>query len=205
MAEGTRSRVMEETVNKVQADQEAMRQELDGVVSAIASLQQSINELIKRSDIGPGNMKKPVGFKSDEGHHGPGSSILGRHKPAPVYLARFNGEHPERWLAHAARYFEFYDIPERDRLTISSFYLDDSAADWYDWLHRHQRICTWEAFTVALLKRFRSTDFEEPEGLLAKLQQTSSVADYRSRFEAISNRTMALPVEFLISCWISGL
>ncbi|KAJ0614111.1 putative retrotransposon gag domain, aspartic peptidase domain superfamily [Helianthus annuus] len=204
MAEGTRARTMEETVKGVQTDQKAMRQELDGVVTAIASLQHSINELIKRSDGGSG-MKKPVFLKPTSGPDGEGTSVLGRHKPAPVYLARFSGDHPERWLAQAGRYFEFYDIPERDRLTISSFYFDDAAADWYDWLHRHHQISSWEAFTVALLKRFRSSDFEEPEGLLAKLQQTTTVADYRSRFEAISNRTMPLPVDFLIRCWISGL
>lgn len=205
MADGTRSRVMEETVKGVQAEQQAMRQELDAVVTAIGSLQQSINELIKRSDSGTSSSKKPLGFKSTGGPDGAGSSILGRHKPAPVYLARFNGDHPERWLAQAVRYFAFYEIPEADRLTISSFYLDDAAADWYDWIDNQHLISNWEAFQVALLKRFRSSDFENPAGVLAKLQQTSSVADYRSRFEATSNRTMPLPVEFLISCWISGL
>ncbi|KAJ0524209.1 putative nucleotidyltransferase, Ribonuclease H [Helianthus annuus] len=182
-----------------------MRQELDGVVTAIASLQQSINELIKRSDTGTSHSKKPSFYKASTDPDGDGSSIMGKHKPAPVYLARFNDENPERWLAQASRYFEFYEIPELDRLTLSSFYLDDDAADWYDWLRRHHRVTNWEGFTAALLKRFRSAEFEEPEGLLAKLYQNSTVADYRSKFEAISDRTMPLPEEFLISCWISGL
>ncbi|KAI3742689.1 hypothetical protein L1987_60382 [Smallanthus sonchifolius] len=201
MAEATRARVLEDTVKGVQDNQKAMRQDLDGVVSAIASLQQSITELIKRTDLNSGEYKK----KSPVLQEGEGTSVLGRHKPAPVYLARFNGENPERWLAQASRYFEFYSISVKDQLTIASFYLDDTAADWFDWLQRHHQITTWDAFTIALLKRFRSSDLEEPEGLLAKLHQTSSVADYRSRFEAISNRTMPLPVEFLIRCWISGL
>ncbi|KAM0065899.1 putative nucleotidyltransferase, Ribonuclease H [Helianthus debilis subsp. tardiflorus] len=205
MAEGTRFKTLEESVRNVQHDQTALRQELDGVVTAIASLQQSINELIKRSDAGPSGMKKPEPHRGFSGSDGEGLSILSKHKPAPVYLARFNGEQPERWLAQAGRYFEFYSIPVLDRLTIASFYLDDAAADWYDWLCRHHRVTDWESFAAALLKRFRSTDFEEPEGLLAKLYQSSTVADYRSKFESISNRTMPLPEEFLISCWISGL
>ncbi|KAK1423204.1 hypothetical protein QVD17_18500 [Tagetes erecta] len=202
MADGTRTRVTEESLKNVE-EQMVMRQELDGVVQAISALQSSINELIKRSDVHTG--KKTTGVKLDMAVAGEGSGILGRHKPAPVYLARFNAENPERWIAQANRYFTFYNISEADRLAISSFYLDDSAADWFDWLQRHNQISAWDAFTGALTKRFRSSDVEAPEGLLAKLVQITTVADYRSRFEAISNRTMPLPVEFLVSCWISGL
>ncbi|KAD4586071.1 hypothetical protein E3N88_23672 [Mikania micrantha] len=201
MADGTRARIMEESIKVVQEDQKVMRQELNAVVVAMTSLQSSINELIKRTESRSG--KKPIG--SNRGHDSDGVGVLGRHKPAPVYLARFNGEHAERWVAQANRYFEFYNIAESDRLAISSFYLDDAAADWYDWLQRQKQISTWEVFTTSLTKRFRSIDLEEPEGLLAKLVQTTTVADYRSQFEAISNRTIPLPVEFLISCWISGL
>lgn len=201
MAEGIRALVLEDTAKTVQDDQKSMRHDLDSVVTAIASLQKSVNELIKRTDSSSDEHRKNPGFKSD----GEGSNILGRHKPAPVYLARFNGNNPDRWLAQASRYFEFYSIAEKDKLTISSFYLDDVAADWFDWVQRHHQMATWDEFKTALSKRFRYTDLEEPEGLLAKLHQTSSVADYRARFEAISNRTMSLPVGFLISCWISGL
>ncbi|KAM0022960.1 putative retrotransposon gag domain-containing protein [Helianthus debilis subsp. tardiflorus] len=184
MADGTRARVMEDTVKDVQENQKSMRLELDAVVTAIGSLQHSINELIKRSDAGTSNSKKQSHFSPTGFTDGDGSSIIGRHKPALVYLARFNDKHPERWLAQASH---------------------DAAADWYDWLQLHQRISTWDAFTEALTKRFRPNDLEKPEGLLAKLQQTSTVADYQAQFEAISNRTMPLPVGFLVSCWISGL
>ncbi|KAD4586659.1 hypothetical protein E3N88_24260 [Mikania micrantha] len=134
------------------------------------------------------------------------ASIFGRHKPAPINLPRFSGSHPERWVAQANRYFDFYRIPPEERLLISSFYFDDAAADWYDWVNRHSQIPTWKAFTEAIVIRFREKSLEQPEGLLAKLQQTSTVEEYRQRFEEISNRTtVPLPPEFLISCYISGL
>ncbi|KAL3356867.1 hypothetical protein AABB24_017502 [Solanum stoloniferum] len=44
-----------------------------------------------------------------------------------------------------------------------------------------------------------------PEGRLSKLLQMSAVAEFRTRFEAISNETVHLPDEFLIRCFISGL
>ncbi|KAD7117887.1 hypothetical protein E3N88_05155 [Mikania micrantha] len=134
------------------------------------------------------------------------ASIFGRHKPAPINLPRFSGSHPERWVAQANRYFDFYRIPPEERLLISSFYFDDAAADWYDWVNRHSQIPTWKAFTEAIVIRFREKSLEQPEGLLAKLQQTSTVEKNRQRFEEISNRTtVPLPPEFLISCYISGL
>ncbi|KAK5844119.1 hypothetical protein PVK06_000254 [Gossypium arboreum] len=55
------------------------------------------------------------------------------------------------------------------------------------------QLIAWTAFIDALVKHFRSGDLKEPEKLLAKLQQVSTVSDYRSRFEAITNRTMYLP------------
>ncbi|KAD5803510.1 hypothetical protein E3N88_14870 [Mikania micrantha] len=130
---------------------------------------------------------------------------MGRHKPAPVQLPRFFGDNPERWLAQAAWYFSFYKIPQSDQLSVASFYLDDVASDWFDWMHRQFKLTDWNSFSLALAKRFRSHDLEEPEGQLAKLLQTSSVADYRNRFEEISNRSMSLPPLFLIRCFISGL
>ncbi|XP_076934963.1 uncharacterized protein LOC143601442 [Bidens hawaiensis] len=132
MADGTRARVMEDTVKGVQEEQRAIQNELDGVVSA-----------------------------SHLSSNGAGSSILGRHKPAPVYLARFNGVHPERWVAQASRYFELYSIPDLDRLIISSFYLDEAAADWYDWVQRYHQISTWNAFTEVVKRHFRSNDLEK--------------------------------------------
>ncbi|KAJ0810360.1 putative nucleotidyltransferase, Ribonuclease H [Helianthus annuus] len=218
MADGTRSKVLEDNLKLVQEAQFVLRKDVDSLLTFMVEQKTSsskqeamLQELLARStprfqkqhqDDGSGSSG---GGSSGVFDHHDGYSILGRHKPAPVQLPRFTGDHPERWVAQALRYFDFYSISEADRLTIASFYLDSEAADWYDWFQRHHHLTGWQDFTVALIKRFRSHDLEEPEGLLAKLQQSTTVADYRSRFEAISNRTMALPPVFLIQCFISGL
>jgi hypothetical protein len=86
-----------------------------------------------------------------------------------------------------------------------SLYLDDEAADWYGWMSRHSQLAGWRSFTDVMVQRFHVRDLEDPEGLLAKLQQTSTVADYRHRFKELSTRTMPLPPAFLVCCLISGL
>ncbi|KAD3066393.1 hypothetical protein E3N88_34273 [Mikania micrantha] len=191
MAEGTRLKVLDEGLKSLQDSHDVLRKDVDHISMALT-------EILARLPTRP----------SETSHTGEGSSgdsVLGRHKPAPVQLPRFSGDNPERWLAQAARYFSFYKIPQSDQLSVASFYLDDVASDWFDWMHRQFKLTDWNSFSIALVKRFRSHDLEEPEGQLAKLVQTSSVADYRNRFEAISNRSMALPPLFLIRCFISGL
>ncbi|KAH1130050.1 hypothetical protein J1N35_001428, partial [Gossypium stocksii] len=55
----------------------------------------------------------------------------------------------------ADHYFTFHNIHEQDRLTISSFYLDDAAAKWYDWMYQNKQLSGWTHFTVALTKQFQ--------------------------------------------------
>uniref|UniRef100_A0A251UYX9 Putative retrotransposon gag domain-containing protein n=1 Tax=Helianthus annuus TaxID=4232 RepID=A0A251UYX9_HELAN len=187
------------------------KQAVNKLASSLEDTKQAVNKLCVQ--VGLLAKQRPLNdavfsCKTTSYTGSPGSSsfsIFGQHKPAPINLPRFVGSHLERWVAQANRYFDFYNIPTEERLLIASFYLDEAAADWYDWLERHARLSTWPAFTAAIIQRFRVKTLEQPEGLLAKLQQTSTVEDYRQCFEEISNRTtVALPQEFLISCFISG-
>ncbi|KAD2269221.1 hypothetical protein E3N88_41524 [Mikania micrantha] len=212
MADGTRFRVIDDNIKALQdfQKQSAVSQsELQSEVSLIATSLEDTKKIMNKVLVRLDSLTPKEKFKHTE--HGPnssgneGSSILGRHKPTPIYLPRFSGTHPERWVAQANRYFDFYSIDDTDRLTISSFYLDDVAADWYDWLCRHSKFHGWKQFTADVIQRFKARDLEEPEGILAKLQQTSTVEEYRTRFEEVSTRTIELPAAFMVSCFVSGL
>jgi hypothetical protein len=218
MAEGTRlkglddgfkalqdsHKQMQASQDQLHLDQKEVRADVNLIATSMEDQKKTMNKLlVQLSQLMPKHKHRDDG-PSDDILTG-GFSVIGRHKPAPVNLPRFAGTHPERWVAQAGRYFNFYSIVENDRLTIASFYLDDEAADWFDWMSRNDRFVDWSNFTAALIQRFRAKDLESPEGLLAKLTQTSTVADYRHQFEEISNRSMVLPSPFLISCFISGL
>ncbi|KAF5775135.1 putative nucleotidyltransferase, Ribonuclease H [Helianthus annuus] len=204
MADGTRLKTLDSDVKALQDGQAQTTKTVDQLLASQARQEKLLAEVVAQLSRMPGKTPDldPSGSHT---HRSDGYSVLGRHKPAPVTLARFSGSHPERWVAQATRYFEFYSIPDDERLTISSFYFDDAASDWFDWLQRHHQLTTWDAFVGRIQKRFRTPELEDPEGQLAKLHQTSTVADYRNRFEEISNRTVLLPRTFLVSCFISGL
>jgi len=70
---------------------------------------------------------------------------------------------------------------------------------------RSCQITSCLGFLQALEARFASSQYEDPIGILFKLTQCGSVADYLSQFESFTNRIVGLPTPFLLSCFISGL
>ncbi|KAH0737522.1 hypothetical protein KY290_036227 [Solanum tuberosum] len=128
-----------------------------------------------------------------------------RDKPAPIDLPKFDGQHAESWVFQANQYFDVYGIPDENRLNLASFYLEGTARDWYQWMHKNHQLIGWDHFTNALVVRFGSKSMEAPEGILAKLQMTSTVRDYLSQFEQIANRTSDVNPLMMKHCFISGL
>lgn len=104
---------------------------------------------------------------------------------------------PESWIFQEERYFEFYGITKDNKLTLPSLYLDGDALEWYRWLFCNKQLVNWEHFVEKLLVQFQKRDLEALEGRLAKLRQTTTVDEYHSRFEAVSNETMHFPDKVL--------
>ncbi|XP_062167070.1 uncharacterized protein LOC133873370 [Alnus glutinosa] len=63
---------------------------------------------------------------------------------------------------------------------------------------------TWDAFLQSLLTRFGPT-YDDPMESLMRLRQVSSVSDYTSQFEALSNRLRGISESNRLSCFLSGL
>ncbi|XP_077249584.1 uncharacterized protein LOC143889290 [Tasmannia lanceolata] len=118
---------------------------------------------------------------------------------------RFDGIDPFSWIFKAEQFFEYHNTADDQRLMISSFHMDGKALQWFQWMHRNGQFHTWSEFTRALEISFGPSEFEDHQGKLAKLLQTSSVSDYQSEFEDLANRTTNISTSFLISCFIWGL
>ncbi|KAG9444941.1 hypothetical protein H6P81_016281 [Aristolochia fimbriata] len=208
MAKGTRFKMLDESVKTVQSSQLQLQKEVEGIQSTLSGQQKMFQELLSRlsalhsqfDEMKQGT--KPTVTGSD---YSVGLGQIGRHKPAPVELNRFDGQKPEAWVFAAERYFDIYKIPDESRVDLASFYFEGEATEWFRWMFRNKQLAGWKSFAAALIKRFRPKELEAPEGCLAKLQQISTVADYHKRFEAITNETIYLPPLFLVHCFISGL
>jgi len=96
-------------------------------------------------------------------------------------------------------------MPEEERITVASLYLDGATLSWYQWMFNNGFITSWEEFLQALESRFAPTFYDDPKGALFKLTQKGTINKYLMEFERLANRVVGLPPPFLLSCFISGL
>ncbi|XP_073300538.1 uncharacterized protein [Primulina huaijiensis] len=122
-----------------------------------------------------------------------------------IDFPRFDGTEPLDWIYKAERYFEFYQVPPYQRLLLASIHMDGPALPWFQWQHKTHQFESWEGFIRILETTFGPSEYEDHQETLAKLTQTSTVAEYRQRFDALANRISGVSASFLTSCFISGL
>jgi hypothetical protein len=63
----------------------------------------------------------------------------------------------------------------------------------------------WEEFVIALKVRFAPSAFDDPVGAFTKFKQTSTVEEYQTQFEILSNRIQGMSEEFKFSTFLIGL
>jgi hypothetical protein len=118
---------------------------------------------------------------------------------------KFDGTDPNNWVLKAQQFFAYGQIVENQRVPIAYFHMEGKALQWYNWLMESGSVRSWEEFVVALKIRFAPSAYDDPAGAFTKLQQTSTVDEYQSQFEVLSNRIPGLSEEFRVSSFVSGL
>ncbi|XP_077228305.1 uncharacterized protein LOC143861246 [Tasmannia lanceolata] len=120
-------------------------------------------------------------------------------------VPKFDGTDPRGWTCKVEQFFNYYSTLADQCLMISSFHLEGPALSWFQWAKSNNLMHSWKGFLDAIQLRFGPSLYEDHKGELAKLQQTSSVEDYQSRFEELSNKGSGLSESFLTSFFIFGL
>jgi hypothetical protein len=64
--------------------------------------------------------------------------------------------------------------------------MEGEALVWFQDAEESGQFSTWEAFVQALLIRFGPA-YDNPMEVLMRLRQTSSIVEYTSQFDALSN------------------
>ncbi|XP_061374270.1 uncharacterized protein LOC133316534 [Gastrolobium bilobum] len=82
---------------------------------------------------------------------------------------------------------------------------DGAAGDWFQWIFNCGTVQTWEEFTKAVRQRFGSSHYRDVRGVLAKLTQNGSLADYMREFQRFMNQVHDLSDNLLMILFISGL
>ena len=71
---------------------------------------------------------------------------------------------------------------------MASIQLDGDAIQLYDWYKTFYGVPSWEQFKRGLLVRFGTSEYENVVCQLVKIHQTSTVLEYQSMFERLSNQ-----------------
>ncbi|XP_058783052.1 uncharacterized protein LOC131657702 [Vicia villosa] len=120
-------------------------------------------------------------------------------------LPMFDGAEPLDWLFQADQFFNFYNMPPENRMSLISFYMKGDALSWFKWMHQSHLLSDWFSFTKALELRFGPSTFDNHQAELFKLKQDGSVVDYQTKFEKLGNQVVGLPPDAILNCFISGL
>ncbi|RWW67435.1 hypothetical protein BHE74_00025120 [Ensete ventricosum] len=122
-----------------------------------------------------------------------------------VDFPRWEERDPIGWILRVERYFRFYRTVDATQVEIAAIHLEGDAPKWFNWFeHTHGRLF-WQRFKEGLLNRFGPTDFDNIDGQLAKIRQTSTIQEYQIRFERLSNQTENWSEKQLLGTFIEGL
>ncbi|KAJ0093889.1 hypothetical protein Patl1_27117 [Pistacia atlantica] len=83
--------------------------------------------------------------------------------------------------------------------------MEGKALVWFQDIEAAGGISSWEGFVCALQTKFGSSPYEDPMEALIRLKQTSTMEDYKSQFDALSNQLKGLVESYELSCFLSGL
>ena len=136
-----------------------------------------------------------------EGHSGHTdlSSVL---RSMKMEVPKFDGSDPNGWVFRIEEFFDFHETPEHLRLRIVVFHMERRAAAWYQWMKANKLITTWKDFIISLKHRFGASMYDDPQGTLSKLTQTTIVAKFQSAFKDLMNKVTGISEPLLISFFI---
>ena len=126
-------------------------------------------------------------------------------RPPKLQLNFFEGPDPLDLLFQADKYFDFYQIPPKNRLSMIHFHMKGEALSWFKWMHHNHLITDWPSFTRSLELRFGPSSYINHQAELFKLHQHTTVTDYQTRFEKLCNCVHGFTPYTILICFISDL
>ncbi|KAF5472135.1 hypothetical protein F2P56_008875 [Juglans regia] len=235
MAEGTRSyaqivdsmnhlrqqqerqqKQIEDAICLLLQQQEAARVERETQDKKIQEVLQQISKISRHDSEDPGNRRQDnhdqhVRHRHEDMEDDTGDvnqrELVNRGFARGIKLdfPRFRGGNPSPWIYRANQYFLYHQVPPGQRIFIASFHMDDEALIWFQDASEAGTFLSWEDFIKVVQIRFRSTPYDDPMESLTRLKQVSTVNDYKSEFEILSNRIRGLSEKNKLSCFLSGL
>ncbi|XP_061353237.1 uncharacterized protein LOC133298012 [Gastrolobium bilobum] len=134
-----------------------------------------------------------------------GSDDRGSLRFVKMEIPSFEGQDPNNWIFKSELFFRLQQTPDHLQVQIAGLKMDGAAGDWFQWIFNSGTVQTWEEYTKAVRRRFGSSHYRDVRGVLAKLTQIGSLADYMREFQRLMNQVHDLSDNFLMILFISGL
>ncbi|XP_047965215.1 uncharacterized protein LOC125209670 [Salvia hispanica] len=122
-----------------------------------------------------------------------------------LHQPRFDGSEVANWISRVQYYFEHLLMPEENRLHYVVMLFDPPASEWIFNYRENNPQARWSDFLEDVRRRFDPQYFQNFIGLIAKLCQTGTLAEYHTTFETMLNRVRGVPEYILLPIYIEGL
>ena len=187
-------------------------QEVDNTLKnhdkAISEIQTTLASLMKQQEQSAKQQQeilKPVQEKSGQGSGGsfsPGSgSFSGGDvdsrgtrpmRIGKVEFPRFSGEDVDAWVYRCEHFFTIDETPEEMKLRYAVIHLEGDAIQWHRAFMRTRGATvseiSWDDYVRSIKTRFSNAMFEDPLEELASLNQTGTLHELNTAFDALLNK-----------------
>ncbi|KAL9418248.1 hypothetical protein AB3S75_041121 [Citrus x aurantiifolia] len=206
MADSPESNTLKELSEKIDKQALAFHQMMQQFMTAVDARLDELRSTIPDTPTNvPSSSKQPLPVPPLSSSPSDGRDLSPMVKSMKMEVPRFDGSDPHGWVFRVEEFFKFHGTPEHQRLRIVSFHMEGRAAGWYQWMKSNNLLTTWREFLANLKYRFATTLYDDPQGELSKLTQTTTVAEFQSAFEELMNRVNGVSEQLLISFFITGL
>ncbi|RRT74477.1 hypothetical protein B296_00003555 [Ensete ventricosum] len=97
-----------------------------------------------------------------------------------VDFPRWEGGDPIGWISCVEQYFRYHRTTDASMVEITAIHLEGDVIQWFNWFEYTHGGLSWRQFKEGLLIRFEPTDYENIDGQLEKIRQTSTIQEYQT-------------------------
>ena len=197
-----------EEISKVKEEISSMKMDMCDLRGDISNIQNMLSTYMveSRKEFSSGQVENSRSATTNISFSTPMGS---RNLFPKVDMCKFDGKDPLTWINQMENFFEVHQIPNGQKVTMASLYLEPDQFIWYCWLctHRGKKGLTvsWSIFTEELQAQYSNSVTDNFFSQLAKLQQTGSVKDYIQQFQNLSLRVDSITEENLNDLFLGGL
>ncbi|KAG6476184.1 hypothetical protein ZIOFF_065420 [Zingiber officinale] len=192
-----------------EAKHETRMDKLEKTMASLVTIVQELKDHLEADSSSSILIKKGINQQSRQQHYDQGANSNEdrehNHLRMKVEFPRWENNDPIGWISRAEKYFRFHGTSDNAKVELASINLEGDAIQWYDWLEACHGPPKWEEFKEELINQFGPSGYENVDGELAKIRQTSTVLEYQGQFERLSNRTRDWSEKQLLGTFIEAL